>query len=62
MLKNCWIEHLSIENAEKPVQNARKRSSQSDKVGRLNYNQQLLKQVLSEQVEIKLLLIREIQD
>lgn len=45
-----------MENSQEPVQNTEKRRSQSDKIGRLKYNQQLLKQVLSEQVEIKLML------
>jgi hypothetical protein len=36
-----------MENTEKPVQNTKKRS-QADKAGRLKYNQQLLKQTLSE--------------
>lgn len=44
-----------METAEKPVQNTKKKRSQSDKVGRLRYNQQLLKRVLSEIEEIKLM-------
>ena len=56
MLENSWIVHSDMENAEKPVQNHKKKRSQSDKIGRLKYNQQLLKQTLSEIEEIKLML------
>ncbi len=35
---------------------AKKKRSQSDKIGRLKYNQQLLKQTLSEVEEVKLML------
>ncbi len=45
-----------MENTEKPVQNQKKKRSQSDKIGRLKYNQQLLKQTLSEVEEVKLML------
>ena len=45
-----------MENTEKPVQNIKKRRSQSDKIGRLKYNQQLLKQTLAEVEEVKLML------
>ena len=45
-----------METTEKPVQNIKKRRSQSDKIGRLKYNQQLLKQTLAEVAEIKLML------
>ena len=45
-----------MENYEKPVQNEKKKRSQSDKIGRLKYNQQLLKQTLSEIEEVKLML------
>ena len=45
-----------METAEKPVQNTRKKRSQSDKVGRLKYNQQLIKQTLAEVEEVKLML------
>jgi hypothetical protein len=45
-----------METAEKPVQNPKKKRSQSDKIGRLKYNQQLLKQTLSEVEEVKLML------
>ena len=50
------IEPVGMENSVEPVQNTKKRRSQSDKVGRLKYNQQLLKQVLSEIKEVKLML------
>jgi hypothetical protein len=56
MLRKYWSEHFSMENCEKPVQNEKKKRSQSDKVGRLKYNQQLLKQALSELEEVKLML------
>jgi hypothetical protein len=45
-----------METAENPVQTAKKKRSQSDKIGRLKYNQQLLKQTLSEVEEVKLML------
>lgn len=45
-----------MEDTEKPVQNEKKKRSQSDKIGRLKYNQQLLKQTLSEIEEVKLML------
>ena len=45
-----------MENSEKAVQNTKKKRSQSDKIGRLKYNQQLLKQTLSEVEEVKLML------
>jgi hypothetical protein len=44
-----------MENYEKPVQNEKKKRSQNDKVGRLKYNQLLLKRVLSEISEVKLM-------
>jgi hypothetical protein len=53
---NYWSVHFSMENCEKPVQNTKKKRSQSDKVGRLKYNQQLLKQTLAEVEEVKLML------
>lgn len=40
----------------KPVQRIKKKRSQSDKIGRLKYNQQLLKQALAEIEEVKLML------
>jgi len=45
-----------MEASEKPVQNAKKKRNQSDKIGRLKYNQQLLKQTLAEVEEVKLML------
>ena len=45
-----------METTEKPVQNTKKKRSQSDKIGRLKYNQQLLKQTLAEVEEVKLML------
>ncbi len=45
-----------MEETEKPVQNQKKKRSQSDKIGRLKYNQQLLKQTLAEVEEAKLML------
>jgi hypothetical protein len=45
-----------METSEKPVQNSKKKRSQSDKIGRLKYNQQLLKQTLAEVSEVKLML------
>ncbi len=49
-------EHSGTENAVEAVQKPCKRRSRSDRVGRLKYNQQLLKQTLSEVEEIKLML------
>ena len=51
-----WSVHSDMETEEKPVQNTKKKRSQSDKIGRLKYNQQLLKQTLSEIEEVKLML------
>jgi len=45
-----------METAENPVQNTKKKRSQSDKIGRLKYNQYLLKQTLAEIEEVKLML------
>jgi hypothetical protein len=56
MLENSWSMHSDMENSEKPVQNTKKKQSQSDKIGRLKYNQPLLKQTLSEVEDIKLML------
>src|SRR5271157_647451 len=53
---NSWSVHSDMETSEKPVQNAKKKRIQSDKIGRLKYNQQLLKQTLSEVEEVKLML------
>jgi len=44
-----------METTEKPVQNTKKKRSQSDKIGRLKYNQQLLKRALSEMEQLKLM-------
>ena len=51
-----WSVHSDMETSEKPVQNTKKRRNQSDKVGRLKYNQQLLKKTLAEVEEVKLML------
>jgi hypothetical protein len=48
--------HFDMEASEKPVRRQKKKRSQSDKIGRLKYNQQLLKQTLSEIEEVKLML------
>jgi hypothetical protein len=48
MLEISGRVHSGMEIEEKPVQTNKKRRSQSDKIGRLKYNQQLLKQTLSE--------------
>ena len=45
-----------MEETEKPVQNQKRKRSHSDKIGRLKYNQQLLKQTLAEVEEVKLML------
>ncbi len=51
-----WSAHSDMEAKEKTVQNTKKKRSQSDKIGRLKYNQQLLKQTLAEVGEVKLML------
>ena len=51
-----WSVHIDMETEEKPVQSIKKKRSQSDKIGRLKYNQQLLKQTLAEVGEVKLML------
>ena len=56
MDKKSWSAHSDMETTEKPVQNPKKKRSQSDKIGRLKYNQQLLKQTLAEVEEVKLML------
>jgi hypothetical protein len=56
MDKKQWSVHFDMEDTEKPVQNTKKKRSQSDKIGRLKYNQQLLKQTLAEVEEMKLML------
>ncbi len=53
---NPWSAHSDMETSEKTVQNPKKKRTQSDKIGRLKYNQQLLKQTLSEIEEVKLML------
>src|SRR4030065_652380 len=56
MDENSWSVHFDMETEEKPVQNDKKKRSQSDKIGRLKYNQQLLKKTLAEVEEVKLML------
>jgi hypothetical protein len=56
MERKTWSAHFDMEETEKPVQNQKKKRSQSEKIGRLKYNQQLLKQTLSEIEEVKLML------
>jgi hypothetical protein len=56
MERKTWSAHSDMEESNKPVQNQKKKRSQSDKMGRLKYNQQLLKQTLSEVEEVKLML------
>ena len=54
MFRNLWSEHFRIKNYEKPVQNEKKKRSQSDKIGHIKYNQQLLKEAQKDIEEIKL--------
>jgi|WetSurMetagenome_2_1015567.scaffolds.fasta_scaffold516098_1 hypothetical protein len=56
MEQKPWSVHSDMEETENPVQNQKKKRSQSDKIGRLKYNQQLLKQTLAEVEEVKLML------
>jgi len=56
MDENSWSVHFSMETNVNSVQSAKKKRSQSDKIGRLKYNQQLLKQTLAEVEEVKLML------
>src|SRR4030042_2094368 len=56
MDENSWSVHSDMETEEKPVQTDKKKRSQSDKIGRLKYNQQLLKKTLAEVEEVKLML------
>jgi hypothetical protein len=56
MEQKTWSVHSDMEESEKSVQNQKKKRSQSDKIGRLKYNQQLLKQTLAEVEEVKLML------
>jgi hypothetical protein len=55
-----WSAHSWMETSENPAQNTEKNPkkgrSQSDKIGRIKYNQQLLKQTLGEIEEVKLML------
>ena len=45
-----------MKESQNLVQNSKKKRSQSEKIGRLKYNQQLLKQTLKEVEEVKLML------
>ncbi len=56
MDEKTWSVHSEMEETKNPVQNQKKRRTQSDKIGRLKYNQQLLKQTLAEVEEVKLML------
>ena len=56
MEKISWSVHFNMEKPQEPVQNTKKKRSQADKVGRLKYKQQLLKQTLAEVEEVKLML------
>jgi hypothetical protein len=56
MEKKSWSMHSEMEETENSVQTQKKKRSQSDKIGRLKYNQQLLKQTLAEVEEVKLML------
>lgn len=51
-----WSVHSVMENNKNSVQRPEKKRSQSDKIGRLKYNQQLLKRTLAEVEEVKLML------
>ncbi len=56
MEKKTWSDHSDMEVNKKSVQNTKKKPTQSDKIGRLKYNQQLLKKTLVEIEEVKLML------
>jgi hypothetical protein len=56
MEQKTGSEHSGMETNQKPVQKPKKKRTQSDKIGRLKYNQRLLRQTLSETQEIKLML------
>jgi hypothetical protein len=56
MYEKSWSVHSDMEASDKLVQKNKKKRTQSDKIGRLKYNQQLLKQALSEIEEVKLML------
>lgn len=53
MEKDSWSVRSDMETTEKTVQNQKKKRNRSDKIGQLNYNQQLLKQTLAEVEEVK---------
>ena len=44
--------HFGMETSENHVQNTKKKRSQSDKIGRLKHNRQLLKKALSEMEQL----------
>jgi cell fate (sporulation/competence/biofilm development) regulator YlbF (YheA/YmcA/DUF963 family) len=54
--RKTWSAHFDMEETEKPVQTQKKKRNQSEKIGRLRYNQQLLKQTLAEVEDVKLML------
>jgi len=56
MDEKTWSVHSEMETSGKPAQSEKKKRSQSDKIGRLKYNQKLLKQTLTEVEEVKLML------
>ena len=56
MDKISWSVHSDMGTEKKPVQTDKKKRSQSDKIGRLKYNQQLLKKTLAQVEEVKLML------
>lgn len=56
MERKTWSVHFGMETSDEPVQKLKKKRSQSEKIGRLKYNQQLLKQTLAEIGEVKLML------
>jgi hypothetical protein len=56
MEQKPWSVHSDMEETKNLVQNQKNKRSQSDKIGRLKYNQQLLKQTLAEVEEVKLML------
>ncbi len=55
MGENSWSVPFGMESPEKPVQNQKKKRSQSEKIGHLKYNQQLLKQTLAEVEDVKMM-------
>ena len=56
MERSSLTEHVGMEDSVEPVQKPKKKRSQSDKIGRFKYNQQLLKQTLTEVEDVKLML------